>query len=251
MFFECFLFQRKSSFSYPGFSLLPTFALLAQWSLCCPFFPSPSFTLGVLSVSLRFSSWATSLKSLPVITTVTVIHILFISWLLQHLFWPPFFPLSSKSYLLQFLSSLFTIYVNSVPLSDVCFQFPSLLSCNPLCSPCCPLTIIQKIFPFPEEVLYYYQDIQEQKKQERMYGGTCFLTQLLATSTLVFFKTCPSIHFCSTPRLAYTVTGKFSLHTSINIYLFLSGLSCSLNLSISSFCDFAHVLCRFQEGINM
>lgn len=164
------------------------FYSVAQWSLCCPFFPNLSFTLGVLSVSLRFSSWATSLKSLPVITTVTVIHILFISWLLQHLFWPPFFPLSSKSYLLQFLSSLFTIYVNSVPLSDVCFQFPSLLSCNPLCSPCCPSTIIQKICPFPEEVLYYYQDILEQKKQEWMYGGTCFLTQLLATSAWFSLK---------------------------------------------------------------
>lgn len=74
---------------------------------------------------------------------------------------------------------------------------------------------------------------------------------------LVFFKMYLPIYLCSTyvlpcmPGLAYAVTGKFSQHTLINTCLSLSGFSCHLNLRFSSFCAFACVLCRFQEGITI
>lgn len=102
------------------------------------------------------------------------------------------------------------------------------------------------------------EDQYRTQKQERMHGGSCFLIQLAAYGRFSLrLVLCPFKYPCSACvcpcmlRLAHTATGKFSQHTLINTYLFLSGLSYSLNLSFSSLCTLSHVLCRVQEGITM
>lgn len=78
-------------------------------------FPNLSFPVGVLSVLLRFSSWAIYLKSVPVVPLITVTQILLMSDYCNISFGPhsPLSPAKANFHCL--LSSLFTIYVNSVP----------------------------------------------------------------------------------------------------------------------------------------
>lgn len=107
--------SKKQFLSGLGFPLVPTFPLLAQCNNCWPFSSNLSFPVDDLSVSLRFSSWVIYLKSVPVIPRIAVIQIFLMSDYCNISF-GPHSPLSpAKADFHCPLSSLFTIYVNSVP----------------------------------------------------------------------------------------------------------------------------------------
>lgn len=159
------IFPMSKFPSDPGFLLISAFVLLAQWSLCFLLFPNLSFLVGVLSVSLRFSSRVIYLKSVPVVPPITVIQILLPSGYCNISF-GPHSPLSpAKANFHCPLSSLFYLRQLCTPF-DVCFQFPTLLSCNFQCTLSCPLQILQETCPFPEEPVHEHDTAQQRSKTE-------------------------------------------------------------------------------------
>lgn len=215
------IFPMSKFPSDPGFLLISAFVLLAQWSLCFLLFPNLSFLVGVLSVSLRFSSRVIYLKSVPVVPPITVIQILLPSGYCNISF-GPHSPLSpAKANFHCPLSSLFSIYVNSVP--PLTSASNSQLFSPVTSSALSPVLYKSCRKPAPSLKSQFMNMTRHNKEARQNVWRILFPNTIISNLYLVFFKICPPVHLCSlylfhcTPRSVFAVTGQFSQHQRLPI----------------------------------
>lgn len=186
-----------------------------------PLFPDLSLPAGDLSMSLRFSSWVMYIKSVPVVPLITVIQTSLTSGYCNTCFGPRS-PLSpAKANFHCPLSSLFSIYVNSVPplmsASNSQLFFPVTSGAlSTVLSQCCRK-------PAPSLHSLHMSMTQHNKEARQNVWWIVFPNTIISNFYLVFFSMCPPMHLCSVylfpcmPRSAHAVTGQFSQHQCLSI----------------------------------